>query len=133
MSREALVQHGFIDIALIGDSGGNQAGQAAVAEALNLEWVDTTSRVHHVTAYYPGPGDDWLLRQGETSAAVGSHASIHDTASLMFLNPSMLRLNRLSEGVTGDGSGLIGDARRSTAESGFSFGNIFNVVRNFFR
>ena len=117
-AARSLVQHGFIDIALIGDSGGNQAGQAAVAEALNLEWVDTTSRVHHVTAYYPGPGDDWLLRQGETSAAVGSHASIHDTASLLFLNPSMLRLDRLSEGVTGDGTGLIGDARRSTAEYG---------------
>ena len=58
MSREALVQHGFIDIALIGDSGGNQAGQAAVAEALNLESDDTTSRVHQVTAFYPGPGDD---------------------------------------------------------------------------
>ncbi len=51
-----LKQHGFLDIALIGDSGGNQAGQQLVAEALNEEWAATNVRVHHVTAYYPGRG-----------------------------------------------------------------------------
>ena len=35
----SLKQHGFLDIALLGDSGGNQASQAAVAERLNSEWA----------------------------------------------------------------------------------------------
>ena len=74
--------------------------------------------MHHVTAYYPGPGDDWLKAQGETDEDVGSHASIHDTASLLFLDPSMLRRDRLGNGVAGDGSGLVGNAARSTAEYG---------------
>lgn len=117
-AARSLRQHGFRDIALIGDSGGNQAAQQAVADALNREWAGTPTRVHHVTAYYPGPGDDWLKAQGETNEDVGSHASIHDTASLLFLNPSMLRHDRLGFGEVGDGSGLVGNAARSTAEYG---------------
>jgi creatinine amidohydrolase len=34
-AARSFMQHGFTDIALIGDSGGNQVGQKAVAEALN--------------------------------------------------------------------------------------------------
>ena len=117
-SARSLRQHGFRDIALIGDSGGNQTAQQAVSDALNREWASTPTRVHHVTAYYPGPGDDWLKAQGETDEDVGSHASIHDTASLLFLNPSMLRLDRLGKGEAGDESGLVGNAARSTAEYG---------------
>ena len=119
-AARSLAQHGFTDIALVGDSGGNQAGQQAVAGRLNGEWADLRldARVHHLTAYYPGPGDDWLVAQGETVEDVGSHASVHDTASLLFLNPSMLRLDKLGRGAAGDGSGLVGNARRSTAEYG---------------
>ena len=114
----SLVQHGFTDVVLIGDSGGNQSGQQAVAGLLNEEWQGAMRRVHHVTAYYPGPGDDWLLAQGETLEDVGSHASIHDTASLLYLNPSMLRLDKLGQGIAGDGTGLIGNAARSTRKYG---------------
>ena len=34
-----LQQHGFKQIAFLGDSGGNQAGQKLVADALNKEWA----------------------------------------------------------------------------------------------
>jgi creatinine amidohydrolase len=117
-AARSLVQHGFTDVVLLGDSGGNQSGQQAVADLLNAEWRGSMRRVHHVTAYYPGPGDDWLLTQGETLEDVGSHASIHDTASLLYLNPSMLRLDRLGQGIAGDGTGLIGNAASSTREYG---------------
>ena len=52
-AARSLKQHGFLDIALIRDNGGNQAGQQLVAEVLNEEWAGTNVRVHHVTAYYP--------------------------------------------------------------------------------
>jgi Creatinine amidohydrolase len=45
-AARSFKQHGFLDIALVGDSGGNQAGQKQVAEALNSEWVATSARVH---------------------------------------------------------------------------------------
>ena len=117
-AARSLAQHGFTDIALLGDSGGNQAGQRAVAESLNAEWEHTPARVHHLTDFYPGPGDAWLREQGETEADAGSHASIHDTASLLFLNPEMLRLDKLGAGVAGDASGLVGNSSRATAEYG---------------
>ncbi len=117
-AARSLAQHGFTDIALLGDSGGNQASQAAVAERLNQEWAATPIRVHHLTDYYPGPGDAWLVTQGETEEDVGSHAGMHDTTSLMFLNPSMLRFDQLGPHTSGDGSGVVGNPARSTAAYG---------------
>lgn len=117
-AARSLSQHGFVDIALMGDSGGNQASQAAVAERLNREWADTPARVHHLTDYYPGPGDEWLLAQGEREEDVGSHAGMHDTSTLLFLDPSLLRVDRMAPGVRGDGSGVSGNPTRATAEYG---------------
>ena len=114
-AARSLRQHGFIDIALVGDSGGNQAGQKVVAATLNKEWATTNVRVHHVTAYYPGRGDDWVMTQGVSAEDVGTHAGTHDTSSLMYLNPSMLRFGRMQAGKAGDGQGHIGNPARATA------------------
>ena len=111
-------QHGFRDIALLGDSGGNQASQAAVAERLNREWEGTSVRVHHLTDYYPGSGDAWLVEQGEREEDVGSHAGMHDTASFLFLDPSKLRLDQMERGTGGNGNGVTGHPGRSTAAYG---------------
>jgi creatinine amidohydrolase/Fe(II)-dependent formamide hydrolase-like protein len=46
---------------------------------------------------------------------VGSHAGTHDTSSLMYLNPSMLRFDRMGPGKTGDGQGHVGNPARATA------------------
>ncbi|MGQ0733596.1 MAG: creatininase family protein [Acidobacteriota bacterium] len=108
-------QHGFLDIAFVGDSGGNQPGQKLVAETLNREWDATTVRVHHVTAYYPGRGDDWVVAQGVSVADVGTHAGTHDTSSLMYLNPSMLRFDRMGPGKPGDGQGHVGNPAKASA------------------
>ena len=114
----SLVQHGFTDVALVGDSGGNQAAQAAVAERLNAEWAEADARVHHVTAFYPGPGDEWLLAQGETEEDIGSHAGMHDTSQMIFVDPSMIREDQLRPGTRGDGSGVSGNPTRATAAYG---------------
>lgn len=111
----SLKQHGFTDIAFVGDSGGNQAGQQRVAETLNREWGSTPVRVHHVSAYYPGRGDDWVIAQGVSAADVGTHAGTHDTSSLMYLNPSMLRFDRMGPGRAGDGQGHVGNPARASA------------------
>jgi creatinine amidohydrolase len=44
--------HGFRDIILLGDSGGNQTGMKNVAEALNRKWEKETARVHYLAEYY---------------------------------------------------------------------------------
>jgi len=114
-AARSLRQHGFVDIALVGDSGGNQAGQKLVAEALNKEWAATNVRVHHITAYYPGRGDDWVMAQGVSAEDVGTHAGTHDTSSLMYLNPSLLRFGRMGPGKAGDGQGHVGNPAKATA------------------
>ena len=114
-AARSFKQHGFLDIALVGDSGGNQAGQKQVAEALNAEWAATNVRVHHITAYYPGRGDDWVAAQGVSPDDVGTHAGTHDTSSLMYLNPSMLRFERMGPGKVGDGQGHVGNPAKATA------------------
>jgi creatinine amidohydrolase/Fe(II)-dependent formamide hydrolase-like protein len=114
-AARSLRQHGFLDVVLIGDSGGNQGGQKIVAEALNKEWSSTRVRVHHITAYYPGRGDDWVVSQGISAEDVGSHAGTHDTSSLMYLNHSMLRFDKMTVGRSGDGQGHTGNPARATA------------------
>ena len=48
----SLAQHGFINLVIIGDSGGNVEGLEAVSAALNTEWVDRPARVHFIPEYY---------------------------------------------------------------------------------
>jgi len=117
-AARSLKNAGFLDIALVGDSGGNQAGQKAVAEKLNKEWAGTSVRVHHLTAYYPGRGDDIAMANGMSKEAVGSHAGSQDTTSLLYLNPGMLRIDKFSLGKANDGQGHVGDPRAATAAIG---------------
>lgn len=44
--------HGFRDIILLGDSGGNQTGMQAVAKRLNARWSRGIARVHYLPEYY---------------------------------------------------------------------------------
>jgi creatinine amidohydrolase len=44
--------HGFKDIILLGDSGGNQAGMKNVAARLNAKWKKEAVRVHYIAEYY---------------------------------------------------------------------------------
>src|SRR4029078_11864788 len=45
-TARSLKAHGFKDILLIGDSGGNQAGLTNVANTLNEEWKDIDVKVY---------------------------------------------------------------------------------------
>src|SRR4030095_900179 len=44
--------HGFLDIVLLGDSGGNQPGMERVAGALTQRWAAERARVHYLREYY---------------------------------------------------------------------------------
>ncbi len=46
---------------------------------------------------------------------VGTHAGTHDTSSLMYLNPSMLRFDQMRPGKSGDGQGHVGNPAKATA------------------
>jgi creatinine amidohydrolase/Fe(II)-dependent formamide hydrolase-like protein len=50
-TAESLIAHGYKQVFFIGDSGGNQAGQRAVAEALNSKYAGK-ALVAHIQEYY---------------------------------------------------------------------------------
>ena len=110
----SLKQHGFKTIALIGDSGGNQAGQKKVAEYLNQLWKDQGVRGLNVNKYYDSNYQtNYLLTNGYSLQQIGGHAGIRDTSELMAVLPEGVRsqfkvdhskTNFIETGADGDAS-----------------------------
>lgn len=68
----SLRQHGFRNIILIGDSGGNQGGQRAVADSLTIIWKGAPV-VAHVQEYYDYAG----VKQHMEGKGVTEHQPEH--------------------------------------------------------
>ncbi len=71
----SLKRHGFKNIILIGDSGGNQAGQRAVADSVTALWKGNPV-VAHIQEYYDYAG---VAKYMETHGIVsGQSDNLHD-------------------------------------------------------
>ena len=99
--------HGFTDIILLGDSGGNQAGMRNVADALNKRWAAETARVHFLPEYYDQ--DRWsydylktlgITQINKTPGAApdarvdtrnGMHDDIYYESQIAALDPKLIR------------------------------------------
>ena len=101
----SLRQAGFTDIVMIGDSGGNQRGMAAVADRLNERWRDSTVRVHFVREFYD-PG--WEATENFTRKELGVdqtrndgyHDDIWVTAMMAVTDPAQIRYDeRVAAGL----------------------------------
>lgn len=121
-TARSLQVHGFTDILFIGDSGGNQAGMTAVANALNAEWKDAGVRVYALTDYYTGGREHyraWMLAAfGYDDDTVGAHAGISDTSQMLFVYPAGIRKDRIQHRGGAKDSGVTGDPVLATAEIG---------------
>lgn len=88
----SLRTHGFKDVVLLGDSGGNQAGMRRVAEALNARWTGN-ARVHFIAEYYDyDEVAKWLEREGIHQVPEGLHDDFAITALLMTVDPGLVRM-----------------------------------------
>ncbi len=120
-AARSLKAHGFTTICFLGDSGGNQAAQQAVADRLSREWQEDGVTVLNVDRYYRHNGQvAWLMNQGEPPDRIGSHAAIRDTSELMAVypagvDPQKFRPSSLEEF---EETGVHGDPRRASAERG---------------
>ena len=118
-AARSLKLHGFKNIVFLGDSGGNQPGQTAVAATLNAEWAGSDVRVHTFFNYYRGDteGDAALMMQrGIRKEEIGDHADVRDTSLWLATAPALVRMNKLQ---AGDGkNGVVGDPRHASAEIG---------------
>ena len=90
-AAQSFMVHGFQTIVFLGDSGGNQRAQNVLAERLTSEWkswVGRSAAVFNASKYYTdNDGYAMLVREGETSETIGSHAGIRDTSELLAVYP----------------------------------------------
>ena len=88
----SLKMHGFKNIILIGDSGGNQAGQRAVADSLTAIWKGDPV-VAHIQEYYDYAGvAEYMKTHGITE---GQSDNLHDdpviTLNMFITDPKTVR------------------------------------------
>jgi creatinine amidohydrolase/Fe(II)-dependent formamide hydrolase-like protein len=121
-AARSLKVHGFKEILLIGDSGGNQAGIRKVADALNEDWKDAGVRVFGLTDYYEQGRlhyRAWLQAAfGYDDTTVGSHAGISDTSQLLFVRPASVRKDQIKPWGGPQDSGVSGDPMKATSDIG---------------
>jgi creatinine amidohydrolase len=87
--------HGFANVVLIGDSGGNQKGMKEVATRLNPKWAGGKTRVHFIPEYYDYPGvAKWLEKQGVKQVDEGLHDDFAITAQMMAVDPATVRMKQ---------------------------------------
>jgi len=106
---------------LLGDHGGYQKDDKAVADRLNREWAATSVRVHATEEYYRSTQSAYvqaLKSRGYRDEEIGTHAGLADTSLMLALDPRLVRMDRLSAAKPGRGDGVYGDPRRSSAELG---------------
>lgn len=88
----SLKTHGFEDIVLLGDSGGNQEGMETVADALSREWEGDGPRVHYIPEYYDNPRwKAWLEARGKVEVDEGLHDDLRHSAIMMLVDPMTVR------------------------------------------
>jgi creatinine amidohydrolase len=92
--------HGFRNIVLLGDSGGNQAGMQAVANRLMVKWRRERVQVHFLPQYYNyAVVARWLEGQGIHLESEDAHDDFMVTAQMLAANPSTVRMQqRLTDG-----------------------------------
>jgi len=121
-AARSLRASGFRDIVFIGDHGGYQRSEEAVAQRLNRQWSGAHVRVHALTDYYRVT--ETLYRQalksrGFTDAEIGTHAGVADTSLSLAVDPRLVRGAQLAAGSSLDAAhGVYGDPRRASADAG---------------
>jgi creatinine amidohydrolase len=107
---------GFRDIVFLGDHGGYQRDEKAVAARLDREWAGGDVRAHALEEYYRASEAEFpqlLKSKGYREEEVGTHAGLADTSLMLAVDPSLVRTNRLRPG-----EGAHGDPARSNPQLG---------------
>ena len=115
-------RHDFRDIVFLGDHGGTQADEKAVAARLNREWAGAGVRVHAVEDYYRAAAEEFprlLKTRGYRDEELGGHAGLADTSLALAVDPRLVRPGLLRPGAgPREASGVSGDPSRASAELG---------------
>jgi creatinine amidohydrolase len=92
-AAESLQAHGFKNVIFIGDSGGNQKGQQAVAEKLTAKWAGKALALHIQEYYDYASVAKYMTEHGIKEAEKGD--SLHDdpiiTLNMFITDPKSVR------------------------------------------
>ena len=116
-AARSMKQAGFQNVVFLGDHGGYQQIETAVAAKLSREWIGSPVRVIALTEYYRASTDGFaaiLKARGFSADEIGKHAGLSDTSLQMALAPNMVRADRL----VSSRDGVEGDPRRASVELG---------------
>jgi creatinine amidohydrolase/Fe(II)-dependent formamide hydrolase-like protein len=114
-TAESLQAHGFKNIIFIGDSGGNQEGQKAIAEELTNKWAGKALAVH-VAEYY---------RYAEVADYMKTHGIVDGTSDNMHDDP-IISLNMFID----DPNSIRYDARVKAGKATINGVNISDKAKN---
>ena len=120
-AARSLRASGFRDVFFLGDHGGYQRNEEAVAARLNREWSGSGVRVHALTEYYRATETSYrkaLKARGFSDAEIGTHAGVADTSLALAVDPRLVRPAQLASGPLDAAHGVYGDPRRASAEAG---------------
>ncbi|WP_374311953.1 creatininase family protein [Dongia sp.] len=118
-SARSFIATGFKTVLFIGDSGGNQSAQEAVAEELDAAFAQQGIHVFTVGDYYGANGQAaWLEADGESGADIGTHAGIRETSELLAIDPTAVRTEMLAPGTDWSGQGASGRPDHASAARG---------------
>jgi len=91
-TAESLQAHGFKNIIFIGDSGGNQEGQKAIAEELTKKWAGKALAIHVAEYYRYSEVADYMKTHGIVD---GKSDNMHDdpiiTLNMYITDPNSVR------------------------------------------
>ena len=112
----SLEVHGFEKIFLIGDSGGNQAGQRYVADSLNKLWGGATL-VAHIQEYYDYAGVAAYMK--DHGIVDGADENLHDdpiiSLNIFADDPKAIRLDeRIKAGKASINGVSLADKKKNT-------------------
>jgi creatinine amidohydrolase/Fe(II)-dependent formamide hydrolase-like protein len=113
---ESLQAHGFKNIIFIGDSGGNQKGQQAVADKLTAKWAGKALALHIGEYYDYASVSKYMEGQGVKE---GQSDNMHDdpiiTLNMFIDDPNSVRYDaRVKAGKASINGVSIADRKRNT-------------------
>ncbi len=118
-AAESLQAHGFKNVIFIGDSGGNQNGQKAVAEALTAKWAGKALALHIAEYYDYASVTKYMEGHG---IVAGKSDGMHDdpiiTLNMFIDDPNSVRYDaRVKAGKASINGHSIADRAKATAQA----------------
>jgi creatinine amidohydrolase/Fe(II)-dependent formamide hydrolase-like protein len=125
---DSLRGMGFTEVYFLGDSGGNQRGQAAAAEALTARYHGTPTTFHHVPEFYNHDkvrqyiqeelGIPEEMEYGASQGSDGIHEELSISSIMSVLDPSTIRYDERVRAGRGSINGISLEPLAETQELG---------------